>query len=295
MLTVFDGMHEDIMSLILQDVHVSVVLNFLTTCKQFYAIRKNVLANNDMVCSFNKYDTVNYISAYFASDVIYDTKNMRMNIKLITKASDKAVVCNTYKMLAFNTAYNDCTTGVVMDNRRLLYEYYSRQMEERIYGYYSTHPKADKAITNLCRFLTYYNWAYTNIDMFDVCQCIYHIEFKNNRLLAEVFNSIQVRAPQDITTFYEICKTMTGYINDDYYLQFQKNKLLKGVLVCILYKFLEVTPIDFIHVKLQKVLADNGANLAEQANKLKGVPKYIKNMLTKQLNVVITKFINNAC
>jgi len=280
----FIGVHEDIIELICQNLHCNSLLNVLMTCKHLYANRKHILANNAMISTYTKYNG-SFMSAYFASDITYD--DMQIDLKFVPSASSKEHVYNTYKMLAFHTKYYS-VKSITIRCRELLYYYYSRQMEERNYAYYATYCKSLRIASMFMSFMHRYNWLYTNIDLFDIYQCMFHIKFKNHRDLAHILQDMQIIAPQDIQTFLDICKSLSKYINNSYDTMQSCNKLIKAVMIYILYKFIEVSPLEFIEYKVRNALVENAA-LQNEIMLLKYIPKYIKNIIREQIIRVICK------
>jgi hypothetical protein len=286
----FHSLNEDTIVEIADYMHVSILLNFLRTCKRLYGARKYILQNNSLLQAYNKYSNgAFYLRLFYKSDLCYEADDLRININIVTEPSAKEQINNTYKLIAFNCDYYDAEKSVVKRNMNLLCNYYAMQIELKYPAYKlgnTTRTKKSKDVFS--QFMKKINWFYTNIDMYDIFECVYHVHYNNKRKLAEVLENMQVQPPKDPWTFVKVCITYTLYVgklHDD----FAYEKLMKTVMISILYKFMDKSPIEVIPKSMHEMLIEQVQMLNSQIERLKRTPKYLKKSLSAPLNGILQK------
>jgi hypothetical protein len=256
-------------------------------------MRKYILQNNSLLQAYNKYSNgAFYLRLFYKSDLCYEPDDLCININIVTEPSAKEEINNTYKLIAFNCYYYDAEKTVVKRNMKMLYDYYAMQIELKYPAYKlgnTTRTKKSKDVFS--QFMKKINWFYTNIDMYDIFECIYHVHYNNKRKLVEVLENMQVQPPKDQLTFVEVCMTLTVYVSDirgDFVYQ----QLMKAVMISIVYKFMDKSPIDVIPNFMLKMLVNQAQMLNNQIDRIKRIPNYLKKTLCTPLIGVLQKLNN---
>lgn len=273
--------------------HIIVLLNFLKTCKRLYGMRKYILQNNRLLQAYNEYSNgASYLKVFYQSDLYYyKPDDLRIYVKhfVITKPSAKEAIYNTYKLLVFNATYCDLDKNLVKKFKRLLCDYYTRQIELKYPAYKlgnTTQTKKCKDVFS--KFMEKIDWLHTNIDMYDIFECVYHVHYNNKRKLVEVLENMQIEPAKDQMTFVKVCMSYTLYIgklHDD----FAYEKLMKAVMISILYKFMDKSPSEVIPKSVLEMLVQQAQMLNSQIERLKRTPKYLKKSLSAPLNGILQK------
>lgn len=292
----FNSLNEDTIMIMADYMHIIILLNFLKTCKQFYCKRQYILQNNRLLQAYNEYSNgASYLKIFYKSDLYYyKSDDLCIYVKhfVITKPSAKEAIYNTYKLLVFNATYYDLDKILVKKFKRLLCNYYTRQIELK----YPAYKLINTKLTNKCKdvfsqYMQKIDWLHTNIDMYDIFECVYHVHYDNKRKLAEVLENMQVQPAKDQMTFVKVCISYTFYIgklHDD----FAYEKLMKVVIISIIYKFVDKSPSEVIPKSVLEMLIIQAQMLNGQIDRLKRIPKYLKNTLKAPLNGILQKLRN---
>ena len=286
-------MHDEIIAMIMSNLQFIVLTKVLMTCKHLYGYRNYALSENETVQAFQYYNlNMCFMTVLFYSDIKY-TDEMVYVIQPLKEASTRAIIYNTYRLLAFDNNYNENIENVVGWNALNL-EYYYQLQNKLIHPEYYSNP----ANTAICEFLFnefihMYNWSYTNIDMFDIYQIIFCVRFKNFKLLVKIIEEMHIDAPTDRDTFVLICMNLIEFFTS-LHAETSYNKNLKAAIVAVLYKFIYSTPIEYIGNMMQYSVIMQSDALGKQVDELKYAPKYFKKLVQTQMNNTKNKMIECA-
>jgi len=278
----FAPLNDDILIQIVNHLDIMCTINLLLTSKNLYDQRKILIENNQIYIAYKHVNKTSIIYALLNSDIEYDLgvgynirhynkDNQPMCIKILKKPSSYEHIYNTYKLIVFNNIYND-----VCVNKLELSNYYMTQLK------LSNPHIINFPIFPFNRFLGYYNWNYTNINLYDVYQCMCYTYNKKYRIVESILNNMIIEPPVSLEVFVAICQTLIGYINS---MQSYKTviKMQKAVIITILYKFIDNVPSHInITEKLKNAIITKSAVLSQHVDEIKGVPRYIKNLFKSE-------------
>jgi len=284
-------MDDDIAGLIFENLQLITLMKVLMTCRQFYAQRKRAIANNATVFAYAQYNSdEKFMPVYAKSDIQYND-NMRLMLKHFLQASARAVILNTYKLLAFDNIYHNNDPCTMLWNKEVLLKYYEQQNSLMLGGIYVSTRDDEWCSKQLCKLFTTYCWSYTCIDMFDIYRIIFCVRTKKFKILVEIMQNMRIEAPQNKEVFINICRTLMHYID---ILQSENSygKNLQAVMVAILFRFAYHMPVSMLDKILQHMFINQADNLGEQIDRrIKYMPKYVKKALRQQLNNVKFKIL----
>ena len=285
----FLDMPEEIISAIFDNLHVIVLQRVLMTNKRLFLQRNYYIENNAITKAYYEYDkNVSFINAYLNSDIIYSELNNTLYVNNdITSESSNIRINNTCNLLIFNASYNIVMPYEVFDKKGYICNYFSNQIEKKYPEYSMTTKKAQNVVEVIKSFFNTYALN-TKIDLYDIYQCIFHVKYRKFKCLKEVFVSMKIRPPATSCEFNMIIKSFLNYLTSNPIMLDNRNKILKAVIISMLFQFIFKTPVELIGEKMKQVLFMQASALMQQIDNIKNIPKYIKLMLKNPLaNVAI--------
>jgi hypothetical protein len=286
--------NNDVLMQLTSKMHIATVMHLLQTCKCFYRIRKIILENNVIYLAYKHVNNDECIlSTLMDSDILYkaDIENnigkesdavididlfinfsARMLIKKTQGSSYKRIL-NTYKLVTFYNIHHNIMSN---HNNMCLSSYYFEQVK----FYY---PRAQSfPVYQFNKFLAYYNSMYTNINLYDIYLCKFFVFNHKYRHLQNTLNKMVIEPPATLEVFVEVCQKFMSYIHSIMSYT-NKIKLLKAVMICILFKFIGSVPLHIeLKITFKNAIINQSAILCQNIDDLHGIPKYLKEGFKKQ-------------
>lgn len=278
-------MNYDVLMQITSKLHIKKLMQLLTSCKYFYKGSQSLslLENNGMYSAYLHVNNENVLEALSKSDIVFNDcrEYLIMTIKRNIPSS-YGCIYNTYKLIVFDSIYNaDFYNN--MRNITCLCNYYSQQVQlswQRAQSY------PDYQFN---KFISHYNWNYTNINLYDIYLCMFYVFNRKNYLLRDTLKNMIIEPPQTHQIFVELCQTLMNYINDLRSFT-HKIKTLKAVMIIILYKLIgSVSSHMTINENLSNAVINQSIILSQNVDDMKGIPKYLKEFFKKEFATVALK------
>lgn len=276
------GLPDDMICLIMSNMHFVVLLKVLMTCKQLYAMRKTAIKENSTIQGFERCNPdTSFQRVFFNSDVEYD-QHMHPILKS-TISSSPLCIYNTFKLYAFDNVYNDCDKTLMKANAFSMSCYYARQIAKMYPKQYCNDTIVWCSKNQFNRFIERYNWNYTNINLFDIYNIMFCVRCKNYRKISEIIETMQMAPPSESCIFIEICRSLMAVLTDiNGSKSYDKN--LKASIISIFFKFMLCVPMEFINDNMLNALFVQCDALGYQIDHLKYIPKYLKKTFRKPLD-----------
>ncbi len=158
---------------------------------------------------------------------------------------------------------------------------------------YSEHAKLCARVyeTLFEHFIILYDWAkYTQINIFDIYEILYHAKLRNIRRLSNTIQNIVIYSVDNKAMFMNIMDALLKFWNtvDVYHVN---KKLIKASMFYILYKFAEIN-VDLLPKILGNAMINRSDVVIRQVMNVK-IPLYFKNVIIKQIDNACITIANN--
>lgn len=268
------NIHNDLLATeILSLLRPSGLMNFALSCKQFYEQRQFYLKSNKYIELYKLYDdNHSYMTVLFNShikiDSLADATITAFDLK-DDLSVNMVVIKNTTKLIDFHLS--KC---VVVRRKHVLHDYYINMLTKQ-FGYVSS-DYCNKMLQSIDG-----KWYACNVFLYDIYQLVYHVTKRNYRQVQTTLQNITfIRTSYPYYTLSLLLKLTNRIYNNTMML----------VIIFVYYRYIEYV---FEELK-QGQKKDFILCLCDQAERFsyilltnKQLPKYIKDMIQKQLQNVI--------
>jgi hypothetical protein len=275
---------EDNILNILQNVDVVSFIYFLSTCKQFYNMRKVYIKFISEVQKYKEYDqSSNLINVLLKSfiniekmhnDIIYiDNKDITIDNKDIT--IDEQKIKNTFNIFGYYCTQNINNILTCYDYYEYLSKMYCKAVCQK-YNYKYKHLNYINKIYDL-------KWYIININIFELYDIAYHIKMKKYKDLNNILLSLKFKDNQ-----LYIMETITFLVRC---FEYKINVKFNVILIYILYSYIDINIEKvMIYTNFKNVIINKASEFCNSINNKKlNLPKYIKTLITNKLENTVIK------
>jgi hypothetical protein len=278
-------LNQDNLFALSQNLDIVSFINLFLTCKKLYSLRKDYSKFLIIIEEYKKYDKKNNIfDILFSSYInfnsiknINDSNYIKLDSEIITKTGlDKKRLSNTCNIFGFYFInYNRLISPP--DNNMIIN--YIDEIICTTNNYRSSYfVKSCKK--NLYNFLKI-NCYMSDINIFDICEILYHIKYRKHRKIYDILNNLNFRCSESDA---DITYTLSVFLKYIEILNGHNNKI---IIASVLYSYIEFN-INKIkkYEKLSKTIEYKANEFISVIDESKIYPKYLKKFIIDKMNNV---------
>lgn len=248
----------------------------LTTCKQFYNMRKTALHFLTDESSYSNYDNKSrFITAFLNSYITHTTYSERY-LQAGCKYDEKRIK-NTLSIIGYKCTLDSKLHEIHKTNDQLLVLCCKAICRKFRYKYNQPYHRLYR--------LFWLNWHTCGISIWDLCELVYHIKNRKYKNVVTTLNSITYRE-SNTDYLFDTLSYIIAYIKND-----QDNRYV-AIIICLMYMYITENINNLNeNIKLsssfKEVIIEKAYEHIESVKAIDAYPKYLKEYIIDKFTIAI--------
>lgn len=292
----FDSIHEELISLMIEDLSITEFMVFMTSCKYLSEKRMKYVKNNKNYNTFNMFYANKTNKTYF--NTVFHS-HIKQYPVCVSNTPLQTANQNTTIVMSFNHHIEQNTVEKFKIKKEL--EKYFKTQVKKEFKYMMSNKLSKNACKVFQKIVENDMWDVININLYDVFTCIHHMIYQNYELLEKTLFNItiyDINETDDLVcsrTILSSLKIILSSVDELHHKPTKYSEITKTVLVYIIYSYCDKMSEIMFKRNFAKVFVSLGTrtdHICFQLQHSHELPECLKNTIINKIKTVDEKLLS---